>query len=111
MIPNLSKQIMDMVMDGCSMIPIHGCPTKYFEENFKYWKKFEFYCDNAALNEAIYVASKTLEAVISMYKETHAFSDPVFTWKPDGEFGLKVGLMEMDLYKHMNPDEANKKEL
>lgn len=101
MIPSYSQQVMNMVMEGCLMIPFQGCPTKYFEASFKGWKKVELSCTNSALNEALYVGSKTLEAVVSMYKETHAFSDPVFTWKPDGEFCLKVGLMEMDVYEHI----------
>ena len=84
--------------DDYKIIPINGCPTKFYSINFDGWGHFSSSSTDSGFIIAVNLAVKTIRSFIELYKETHAFTQPQFYYKPDGTFGVKIGTMENELY-------------
>ncbi len=97
--PNFIQNSFDSYFDDCKVIPINWQPTSYVTITIEGWKKCEIEINDLTFNCLIELAKCNLECIILSYKETHAFSDPCFSWRPnDGLCVLKIGLMENELY-------------
>jgi len=97
MMANYLQEVINSYLDEYKIIPWDMQPTKFYSITFDGWDKVTFSCDDPTLNEMICIAGETAKNIISKYKETHAFSEPQFFWKPNGEFVIKIGLMELEL--------------
>ncbi len=83
------------------IIPFTWCPTSFHTITFEGWKKNSFDFNDQVFSNIIELASKTLNLFIDFYKNTHAFSQPIFCLKPDGTFYIKIGMMTNDLYEDL----------
>jgi len=95
--------------DDYKIIPLHICPTKFYSIAFQGWDKVSIDSNGSGLTTMVNLAAYTLKGFIKLYKETHAFTQPEFYYKPDGTFGVKIGTMENDRYeKLLNKNEKKR---
>lgn len=95
---NYVQEAINSYLDEFKIISWDMQPTKFYSITFHGWDKITFSCDDPTFNDLISIAGETAKNIINKYKETHALSEPQFYWKPNGEFGIEIGLMELELY-------------
>jgi hypothetical protein len=86
-------------------IPIDGCPHRYIEIDFKGWTKIKISHADPAFNEAMSLASAAIKNVYDLYKDTHAFSKPIFGYSTDAYFYVRIGLMKLERYNEIYNNE------
>lgn len=77
------------------------CPTKFYTITFDGWKTPIMSLEDNTFREITELASKSIVNVVKIYKETHAFTQPQFFFKPDGTFGVKIGTLENERYESL----------
>jgi hypothetical protein len=107
MMENHTQQVINSYLSEYTKIPVNFCPTKFYSVSFDGWKNYTITCDDPTFNEIMTLAAESAKNIILLYQNTYAFTEPQFFWKLDGSFGLKIGLMELELYyeliKNENP--------
>lgn len=85
-------------------------PTNFYTITFEGWNRMKFICENSTLNEMLEMSSQSINALIKSKKDTHAFSEPQFGYRPDnGTFFVKIGTIEKDLYKKIMDNRKSQK--
>ena len=87
--------------DKCKLIPINVMPTKFYTITFEGWKPHMICYDDAGLNESIIMACASMDKIIELYRETHAFTEPMLSIMPNGIITLKIGTMELERYNEI----------
>jgi hypothetical protein len=84
------------------IFPFQGNPDRVFTITFEGWKIGTLILDYDHLSPLIKMTTHTLRAIIETYKDTHAFSQPDFFYRPqDGSFGLKIAIMKNERYEEL----------
>jgi hypothetical protein len=78
----------------CKMMKMNECATKFFEIHFRGWTPQHITGDDKELEEILDLANLNIEFIISKYKETHSFSQPMFCYLPPMQFSVKIGVRE-----------------
>lgn len=89
-----------MIFDlkGLNIIPIHWGHSRTFTITFDGWEKVEVSATDKTFNEVLKMANQSFKVFVKMYEETHAFTEPILRWSPDGVFTLKIGILEIEEY-------------
>jgi hypothetical protein len=101
MIPNIIQNQIESYLDDYKLLPINMMPTKFYSVTFDGWDNPTIAADDPIFTEMVSFAAETARSIINKYKETHALTQPQFFWKPDGSFGIKIGLMELERYEEL----------
>ena len=96
------------VNDKIKTIPMNWMPTKFFTFTLEGWSKFTVVVDDTNFIEMIDMANKVYRSFISIYQETHAFTDAQLSWTPDGLCKIKIAIMPIDEYE-MRIEQEKKK--
>lgn len=76
------------------IIPKEFMPTKIYDISFEGWQ-FMVIVDNIEFHNSLHFVKKTIDSFVEIYKDTHAFSQPIFTIKANGTICLKMGTREI----------------
>lgn len=105
---NYIQNLMNTQLEGCKIIPFNWAPTKKYSASFSGWGNYEFVCDDPTFSEIIQIMSHTLSGIISVYKDTHAFSEPEIIYKPDKHiFCIQIATLEIEQYNRLMEFEDN----
>ena len=85
--------------DEYKIIPINWGCTRYHTFTFEGWENICFV--NELLDDILQLASASLLLFIKIYKNKYAFTQPLISWKMDGTFQLKIGILEIDIYEEL----------
>lgn len=107
MCENYVKEIIKSHLGDYIQIPYNFCPTKFYSITFEGWKSSTITYEDPTFNEMSSLGWETAKNIITKYLDTHAFTEPQFFWKPDGSFGIKIGLMELELYDKLMKKHEN----
>lgn len=105
MMNNYMQEVFSSCLDEFKQIPQNFCPTKFYSVSFDGWKSFVISHEDSTFNEILSLAGETAKNIIIKYQNTHAFTPPQFFYKYDGSFGVKIGLMELELYDELIKNE------
>lgn len=95
------QSLLDEKMKGCKIIPINFCETRKYEINLIGWKP-NYICElDGDFSKSFELIHYFLGKFIEIYKDKFAFTDPQFFWKPTGEFGLRIGTMDLEQYNDL----------
>lgn len=83
------------------IIPFNWCPTKFYIMDFHGWY-FSDDPNDSTFEMIMLLIQKTVDNFISIYKDTHAISDPDISLNPqDGIVRLKIATMENERYNYL----------
>ncbi len=85
-------------IENYKIIPTNMSASKYYCVTFEGWQNVSFTAADQNLLDLIDLASSALTAIIFKYKDSHAFTEPQFFFKPDHSYGIKVGTLELEIY-------------
>lgn len=89
-------------LDSCKIIPLQSCPTRFYTISFEGWEDIEISSNNDTCYEVLEIASASLIILITKYKDTHAFTEPYFSFMPDtSQIQIKIATMPNDLYENV----------
>ena len=84
------------------IFPFRGNPDRIFTVTFEGWKAGSLVCDYDTMGPLLNMSTHALRGIIETYKDTHAFSQPDFFFRPhDGIFGVKIAIMENEKYEKL----------
>lgn len=91
-------------LGGCTILPHSACPSRFFEVTFMGWGPcIIMHADNREWREIVTLVRETLNNIISIYKDEHAFSEPVMGYKPhENMFYLKIGIIELEKLSNLS---------
>ncbi len=98
----LQNVVIGNSLENCKIIPINGCPTRFLEVDFNGWKSLVFDVNDENFSNVLEIAASTIKNIVDRYKDKCAFSDPIFSFKPQHcTFSVKIGMMEMEMYNEI----------
>ncbi len=84
------------------MIPLNWCPTKHYTISISGFDKFTVQKNDIEFSKILIFASETVKSFINVYKDTHAFSEPVFGYNlNDRLISIKIGTMENEIFDQL----------
>ncbi len=95
---NYIQNLLMKNMDKCTIIPVNICETRSYTFSFEGWKIKFLSIEDSELNDAIIMASASIDKLIEIYGNTHAFTQPILSISPNGIMTVKIGTMEIEIY-------------
>jgi hypothetical protein len=86
------------------IIPRCWVPTKFHTITFHGWQ-FVISAQDQSCIDLFELASSTVTSFVRIYKNTHAFTEPQLSIKPDGEITIKIGTMENERYDELDKND------
>ncbi len=97
---NYIQQTLNEPFQDCKMLTRHMMPTRFLSISFEGWEEITILMDNPTFSFLMDLVILNLQAIISKYKDTHAFEQPHWSYNPqDTRMTLSLGIMELKRYE------------
>ena len=100
-IPNFEDEL------GFDVIPENMMPTKFYTISLDGWGPIKLDWTDESFNDVCYLASEIIRTFIKDKIQTHSFTRPQFTMKPDGCCNIKIGTKEKSPKKETAHEEID----
>lgn len=97
---NFFVDLLNIEPDKITIMPFNFCPSKIYEVCFTGWKGICLSESCATFSEVVYISSQAVKAILKTYKDTHAFTEPMFCLHVDGTVKIKIGTLEIERYEN-----------
>lgn len=74
-------------------------PTKFWEAQFPMEEDIQLSAGDPTMQYMMSIISSYVKNMVRIFSKTHALTDAQVSYKPGGGFGVKIGTMEIKLYK------------
>lgn len=99
---NFIQRSLDINKEEYKIIPNNLMPTEFYYISFQGRNGCYVDINDSTFREMMQLAKKSVDAFITKYKDTHAFSQPDIFFKPDlNNFTVIIGTMQNDWERDM----------
>jgi hypothetical protein len=96
---NYIQKFLNKSLKDCKLISIIMMPTNFYTITLEGWMHFAISHDDPTWNNMMKIAALNVEMLVSIYGETHAFTEPSLSYSPsDSTLKIRIGTMELERY-------------
>jgi len=87
--------------DLLEILPIDACPTHFVEISIKGLPEAELTIDNDNFSKNMAILGNAYRKIQDEYHEEYIFSEPVMCLLGNGEYQVKIGMMEKHIWEQI----------